>query len=324
MKPTKYYSSILLKFSSIDRFLYRFADRNDILEVGKELIERVRGCMIYFICCRPIVSILPDTLKAEGSQYVLEISFRQGAKETTCKIKSPEGLIENFGGKILVSDYPHKSILIYDKEDNLVSEVLISNIIHLFQGVPKELSALEVLYIGKGTSDCAIDRLNGHSTLEQILADILKNEPSKEVAILLYNFEMHKSAMTAPNFGEKAEIRGDAAQKHFKQVFAYKPSIDEQTRIVEAMLIDYFKTSKYNTHFTQKLSPQLKTLESVYNVDFDAVVVEINNENIGYLPIYSSNVRSSYHHQAILDIRKAEGRISLFDIPTSKQNTNQA
>ena len=94
----------------------------------------------------------------------------------------------------------------------------------------------------------------------------------------------------------------------------FQPGINEQTEIAEALLIDYFKTSLYNTHFTNGLSSKLKTLKNVYKLDFDAIIVEINNENIGNLKVFSNHVAPDYYHQAILDIRKHEGRISLLNL----------
>jgi hypothetical protein len=314
MKPPKYFSSVLLRFRSYDRFLYRFADRNELDELVEELTDRVRNCMIYLICRRPTISIIPDTFKKNGDQFEFELKYRAGGRESTYRVKTPKGLIKDFGGKIEVSDYPHNSILNYDGDNNLIVDILISNQIHLLQGVPESISNLEVLYIGKGTSDCAIDRLDGHSTLERVLADVLKHDPSNEVAILIYNLKMQKDILSSPNIGKNAEIRGDEAKKHFEQIIAFHPGIDEQTEIAEALLIDYFKTDKYNLHFTNGLSSDLKTLKSVYELDFDAVVVELNNENIGYLNVFSKSVKPGFHHQATLDIREREGRISLLNL----------
>jgi len=228
-------------------------------------------------------------------------------------VTAPKDAVADLGGRIEVSDYPHKEILSYDSEDNLIVQTLISNFVHLLKGLPEEISNHEVLYVGKGTADCAVDRLDGHSTLERILAGIVKTEPAKEIAILLYNFEMKKDAVSIPEIGDKAEVRGKPAKEHFSGIFEFKPSIDEQACITEALLIDYFKTTKYNSDFTKGLSRSQKTLSSIYELDFDAVVVELDNENIGFLNIYSTEVKPNYYHHALLDIRKLEGRVSVFD-----------
>lgn len=314
MKPPKYFSSVLLRFRSYDRFLYRFADRNELDELVNELTDRVRNCMIYLICSRPTVSIVPETFKRNDDHFEFDIKFRVDGKESTCSVKTPKCLIEDFGGKIKVSDYPHNSILNYDGDDILIADTLISNMIHLLSGVPESVSNHEVLYIGKGTADCAIDRLDGHSTLERVLADVLRRDPSKEVVVLLYNFKMQKDILSSPDIGKNAEVRGNMAKRHFERIMAYHPNVNEQTGITEALLIDYFKTDKYNTHFTNGLSSDLKTLGNVYELDFDAVVVEINNENIGYLNVFSKGVEPGFYHTAVLDIRGREGRISLLDL----------
>ena len=232
---------------------------------------------------------------------------------------APKGAVIDLGGKIEVSGYPHKEILSYDSDGNLVIQTLISNFVHLLKGLPEEISHHEVLYVGKGTSDCAVDRLNGHSTLEKILADILKEEPEKEIAIMLYNFEMKKDAFSITGIRDKAEVRGELAKEHFSKIIEFKPSIDEQACIAEALLIDYFKTRMYNSDFTKGLSRSQKTLSSICELDFDAVAVELDNENIGFLKIYSKEVKPNYYHHALLDIRKLEGRVSVFN-PQSTMN----
>lgn len=313
LKPPKYYTSTLLRFVSHDRFLYRFADRQDAHTPKADLVDRVKNCMIYLLCSRPIVSIIPKSFVHKENYCEFEISYRIKGIEKKCLVSTPIGLPENFDGTVDVSGFPHKSIYIYDKEGNLIIDMLISNYIHLFKEITDDVSNHEVLYIGKGTADCAVDRLDGHSTLEKVLADILRDEPEKELAILIYNFEMKKSSVLIPELGEKAEIRGEKANQHFEKVLKYKPEIDEQTKIAEALLINYFATSKYNSHFSKKISLSAKIFENIKNVDFDALIVELNNENIGYLKIFSKDIEANYFHNAKLDIRKSEGRITFLE-----------
>ena len=82
MKPTKYFSSVLLRFRSHDRFLYRFADRNELDGFFTEITERLRNCMIYLICSRPIISIVPETFKKDGDQFKFDLKFRNDGAET--------------------------------------------------------------------------------------------------------------------------------------------------------------------------------------------------------------------------------------------------
>ena len=313
MKPTKYYSSSFLRFISCDRIMFRFADREEALNPPSDLVDRVRTCMIYLICSRPIISIIPESFKHHEDYRQFDIRYRINDTEHRKSVKIPKGLITDYGGKIEVSKFPHTSIHFYDKDDNLIVDMLISNFVHLLEDIPSEVSNHEVLYIGKGTADCAVDRLNGHTTLEKILSDVLRDEPNKEVVILIYNFEIKKSAISNSVIGESAEVRGEPAKKHFKKISEYKPDIDEQTKIAEALLIDYFSTSKYNTHFSGGLSLKAGIFDNIREVDFDALVVELDNENIGFLNLFSKKVTANYFHAAWLDIRKLEGRISVFD-----------
>lgn len=314
MRPTKYELSTILRFISYDRFLFRFADRQEAMNPPSDLIERVRNCMIYLICSRPIIAIIPESFEYHKSYCQFDIAYRLNGVQQRKTVMTPKGLTRDLGGNVEVSPYPHKSIHFYDKAGNLVIDMLISNFVHLLKNVPLELSNHEVLYVGKGTADCAVDRLNGHSTLEKIIADILRDEPSKEVAILIYNFELKKSAVANNAIAKFAEIRGDVAKRHFAKIASYKPEIDEQTKIAEALLINYFATSKYNSHFANGVSLAARVFKSVKAADFDAVVVELDNENIGYLKIFSKAIQPHYFHLARLDIRKLEGRVSVFDV----------
>lgn len=314
MKKPKYYTSFLLRFISVDRFLFRFADRGDAINPSHDLINRVRNCTIYLICSRPIVTIVPKSFANNKDNFQFDITYRIGDTVHINNVKILKGSIEEFGGKVEVSKFPHNSIFFYDKDDNLIVEMLISNCIHLLEGLPPEISNHEVLYVGKGTADCAVDRLDGHSTLEKILADILRNEPNKETAILIYTFEMKKSAVSILRIGEAAEIRGEEAKLHFAKILQYKPDIDEQAKIAEALLINYFSTSDYNSHFSKKLDLSAKIFDNIRDADFDALVVELDNENIGFLKLFSKRIQPNYFHHAWLDVRKSEGRTSVFDL----------
>lgn len=292
----------------------RFADRYDLEHITPETMKRVRECMIYFICIRPIISILPETFKKNEDHYEFTLQYRLDGKEKLLPVKFLKEVKLDFGGEVKISSYPHTAIHSFDVDGQLTSDLLVANMVHLLKGIPDELSGLEVVYIGKGTADCALDRLDGHSTLEKILANILRKKPNKEVALLLMKFKMQKDIVTPETaIAEKAEIRGPKAYQHFTKIMKYQADIEEQTKIVEALLIDYFKTSAYNTHYVHGLTETLAVLRNVYKLDFDAVITEADTENIGGIRLYSEEVSLAYHHKAILDIRKQEGRFSVLE-----------
>lgn len=313
MKPPKYYSSIILRFRSWDRFLLRFADKYDLAHINPESMKRIRECMVYFICIRPIVSIMPETFKKQGGHYEFTLQYRISGKEKLLPVKFPKEIKLDFGGKVKVSEYPHTAIHSYNANNELVSDFLLANMIHLLEGVPDELADLEVVYIGKGTADCALDRLDQHSTLEKILANVLKKEPNKEVALFLLKYKMQRDVMRPEvAMADLAEIRGAEAESHYQKLLEYAPDNEEQAKIVEALLIDHFKTSEYNTHYVNGLSKDLAVLKNVYELNFDAIIAEVDTENIGGVRLYSRIIPPKYHHDAVLDIRREEGRFSLF------------
>lgn len=176
--------------------------------------------------------------------------------------------------------------------------------------LPTEAQDLEILYVGRGMSKNAQDRLRSHSTLQRILADCHSDDPDGEVFALVYSFHYQKNGVMFS--GMDPEIVGERASEHVRKVVAYQPSIHEQIELVEASIISYLQPRRYNTHYLEFPSRTHQILARVYDADIAAIVCLLDNAAIGSLRIFSEAVPPSARHEIVIDFRHAEGRESLW------------
>jgi hypothetical protein len=167
---------------------------------------------------------------------------------------------------------------------------------------------IEVVYVGKGLRHSAQDRLENHSTLQRILAEINSNEPDNEMFVLVYSFKYLKNALTFP--GSSPEFSGQAAKQRRERAMAYRPSLDEQVSLIEASVISYFHPKEYNSHYLDFPSRNHRILRGVYEADLAAIVVQLDNTNIGELRLYSQSVPPASTHYIVADFRLLEGKTS--------------
>jgi hypothetical protein len=168
---------------------------------------------------------------------------------------------------------------------------------------------LEVMYVGKGLSRSANDRMANHATLQKILAHIHSNEPDAEVFALAYAFQYRKNAISL--LSVQAEIRGDAAKQRRQRALDYKPKLEEQVSLIEASVISYFRPD-FNEHYLGFPDGKERILRGVYNADFAAILVQLDNTNIGGPRVYSKKVPPRAVHEIVVDFRQLEGKFSFF------------
>jgi len=306
----------LLVFTAIDRFIFRISDIDELDDlIPEELAARVSACHIYMICKRPRLSLKNTAPKVTGESVVVNLEYRLAGTLHSSEAQIPRSYFTDEEVDFRASPYPRRELLSYDKSGKHMGTMLLANYAHLFAGLPVEARDLKVLYVGKGVASKAKGRLQSHSTLQKILAQVTSNEPDDEVFILLYAFDRPKKCMIkleSPS-GEP-EVSGDAALNHVSRMRAYKPNLDAQVAVIEAALINYFQTDKYNTHYIHSFpSPKLAILKDVYYADFAGLVVEIDNANIAYQRIYSDKVAPHHFHAAKVDFRKMENRFSVLE-----------
>ena len=280
-------------FRSIDRFLYRIRDLHELPEqLPPDLVERLDECHLYMLCKRPRLSVVPGSISWSEESVDLKV---------TCSIRGTihEGALEvprlddKRAASFMASPFPHRELLALREDGSTLSQMLFANMAHLIETLPPFARQLEVLYIGKGLANNAQDRLKSHATLQTVLAQINSDDPEAEVFALVYNFDYRQTVggvvRTDADKALVANIR--------RTVPPYRPSFEDRISLIEACAISYFKTDRYNTHYLNFPVTDADAARRARLSKVEFLVVQVDNENIGDLEIYSQAVApASTHH----------------------------
>lgn len=272
-------------------------------------------CHIYLICRRPSLSIDPNTFHVTPEYFEGHILYRVAGIQKRLEFKFSYHMVEGITYKVDV--YPHKRIISVNQAGEtidpywFIDQLLISGVSDM------DIRRHEVLYVGQafgeGGERGALDRLRSHSTLQKIFADMQANAPDDEARIFAFEYLDYQLITFMDGIGKDAEFNGEEDLEHFRDIIKNPLTKKEQISLAEAGLIRYFQP-KYNVIY-KKSFPELeqKILGSLYTLDFAALVVEINTEEL-YLPIYSTSVKDGVHHIAKYDLHDANQRRSFFSI----------
>lgn len=315
MDRPKYYAEIMLEFQSYEQFLCRVSDvysLEDDIPPGDQ--ERLKNCHIYLLGKRPRLSVDPCSIVVDAAALRFRVEYRRQGRVNGTEVVWPRELLLPYESAITASEYPHRELLSYDADGRLLGTTLLANYAHVIPGLPAEARDLEVLYVGKGLSDTAHDRIRKHTTLQKMLAEIHSNEPDAEIFALVYSFQYRKPCLI---LNIEPEISGALARQRAERALAFKPSLDKQIELIEAMIISYFRTEVYNTQYIEFPHRRQQILAPVYEADFAAILCELDNETLGGLRLFSRNVPPKSRHEIVVDFRKAEGRPSIWDVAKS-------
>lgn len=312
MLNPKYAAEFILEFRSQDRFLYRATDVYSVEDHAfGELEARLADCHIYLLGRRPRLSIVPDSVAADAAYVSFRVAYRQHGRTEEVGVRLSRDLFLSEEVSFRASPYPHRELESRDQDGQLLATTLLATFAHVLTELPTEAQDLEILYVGKGMSRNAQDRLRSHSTLQRILADCHSDDPDSEIFALVYSFHYQKNAVMF--HGMNPEIAGERASERLRKVIAYLPSIHEQVELVEAAIISYLKPRRYNTHYLDFPSHTHQILARSYEADIAAIICVLDNAALGSLRIFSEAVPPSARHEVIIDFRRAEGRESLWD-----------
>ena len=271
-------------------------------------------CHIYVVTKLPRINFRPDTTKYENGRVSGHLQYRVKGelREVPFDIEFPllDGAVE-----ARVSDHPHRELQTFDDSGQQVRH-LPANAVAIGSPIRmehEELNALEVLYVGQAFGDgnrSAFDRLRSHSTLQKILADVQANYPDDEVYVLTIEY-VHYQILTMMNGMIEAQKSNDEDSARFYSIIENPLSDYQQICLVEAALIRYFGP-KYNVIYRDSFpSRSHKILAECYCLDFSALIVEIDTEEL-YFSLYSDHAVSSQHHISQIDLVADEERQSFF------------
>jgi hypothetical protein len=306
----RYPTEFLLEFRSVDRFLFRVADLRVLNDHARaESLERLDHCHIYLLGKRPRLSAVPGTLCVTDNAVAMDVEYRVRDRIGRASFSVPRARFSPEEVSFAISAYPHRELLSRNAGGEVIVETILANFVHLMPEVPNEAKDLEVVYVGKGIRRSARDRLRHHKTLQEILADLGSNEPDQEVFALVYAFDFRKDAYWLTG---TPEILGAPVKERRKRAMAYKPSLEERVALIEACCISYFRPTKYNTHYLDFPAGHYRVLDPVYAADFAQLVIQVDNTNIGNQRIYSASIEPAAVHLIVVDLRRLEGKFSLF------------
>lgn len=269
---------------------------------------------IYIISKSPVICFSKDSFKYENGIVSGHINYRVEGEIREKEFSFEFPLLDGAVG-LKLSKYPHRELITYDadgKELRFVPASLLSMASqwHLNN---KELSDLEVLYVGQAYGDgnrTAFDRLKSHSTLQKILAQEQYDSPDSEIQILTFEYAQYR--VLSQIDGRAKNVISDYRDiGRFRNILKTHLTEHQQICLTEAGLIRYFQP-KYNAIYKDNFpSDKHKILSSCYDLDFSGLVVEINTEELG-LCLYSDRVPAKSHHICQIDILDPKERWGFF------------
>lgn len=283
-----------------------------IPEVEKEL--KVNPCHIYMICHRPRISFNPSNVIINDKTISGSFFIDKGEckEEHHYEKPNPANLrIVNYS-----LEKPYTSIDLYNEEGRVVSGGKAAYLYPRMFNQYNECLDLEVLYIGQAFGHngerLASDRLQSHSTLQEIYSDTMSRNPEKEVWLLLWQFEPYFISMLGAGF-ENALVGLDESIVHYNYVINSSISLDQQITFTEAALIKYFQP-KYNKEYkTTFPSETHSSYDECYKLDVNAVGFEL--ETVGIITrLYSPVVHPSFLHHKHFPLYTENTRRDMFSL----------
>jgi hypothetical protein len=314
----KHVTEIVFNLASQGVMITHPKDIGRLDEQSKEVIELASDCHIYLIAKRPRLGFVPDTITWNNGITKGKMYYAQAGRRNEIEFQmegEPNGIIQ-------YSDYPHNTITLINGDQ--VIGPLPAHLISLIcnEISDKSLRDLEVVYIGMSYGDgdrAAKDRLKNHSTLQQVLADMNSDEPDSEALLILVQYAPPFSIITID--GRDKSLSPDKDRDVIGDLRKQQELIYRKTEIAlaEAGLIKYFKP-KYNDKYKNNFPDRAhKVTESLYAIDFNAFVVELNTEEVG-VRLFSKNRRPGFHHIASYDLHNPQIRKSFFNLLESSSS----
>lgn len=290
-------------------------------ESQRKIKDLADNCHIYLIVIRPRISYVPNSIA------VGEESTR--GKFRYCKDGEAKEVEFSLQGKatadsIEISDYPHTKLsLIKGGESFCTVPAHLMCMICDHIDDPS-IRDLEVVYVGMSYADgkrSAKDRLLNHSTLQQVLADLNNDSPDMEALIVMAEYEPPQAMISFDGRDKTLKLEDDRDIVADLQKQKTRITRDLEISLIEAGLIKYFEPS-YNSKYKERFPhPAQQILKEVYEIDFGALTVEINTEEINGR-LFSKARKPGYHHIASVDLHDPTIRRSFFNIMNVEQGFN--
>lgn len=269
-------------------------------------------CHIYVVCRRPSMSIEPERFSFIDGKAQGELLYKIDGVTHNAPFSFSFNLADG-ATEVRVSPYPHREIQSLNPEGEIVRYVP-SDFIEMTRAADIPIMRnLEVLYVGQAFADgkrSAVDRLKSHSTLQKILANMQYNNPDDEVVILAFEYLPYR-IITMMDGRDRKAIHGESDSERFSSILANPLTKHQQICLVEAALIRYFQPTYNEIYKASFPYSEQKILLDCYRLDFAALIVEIDTEELA-LQLLSTKVAANTHHIAKFDLIDPTERLSFF------------
>lgn len=285
--------------------------------------EVSENCHIYLICRRPSFFYDPSSFRYANGEVIGDLVYKTNGIPKKIPFKNEFPLLDG-AIDVELSPYPHREIQTKDKDGEIVRYLHATTLsVELGAHVGEQsLSDLEVLYVGQAYADgrrSALDRLKSHSTLQKILADTQYNMPDDEIFVLTFEYAPYQVLAMFDGLA-KNPIKGEVDEKRFISVLDNPLTQHQQICLAEAGLIRYFQP-KYNEIYKESFpASNQKILSECYELDFSALAVEINTDELNF-SLYSKSALPKQHHIAQFDLINPNERLSFFSLEGQSGNT---
>lgn len=315
----KYLTEFALNYCSSSHYLFPVSQIGKKFNGDKKIEEDINQCHIYFITERPRINFVKDSIFYTNGKLSGKASFKIKGQEHTLDFEIDFPLYDG-ADSVRLGKYPYREVETFNAKNPektirvFPSFLLASNYDH--QDV-KIFKKLNVLYIGQAYADgnrSALQRLESHSTLQKILAQLPENYPDSEIIVALFKYNIAEpiaQISMSPHF--KNAIGGEEDLDRFTKITQKPISKKQAITLIEAGLIRYFQP-EYNEIFKIKFpSTKHKTLKNCMDLDFTALCVEINTEDSRHM-LASKTRNPSQHHISQFDLVSTQNRASFFQV----------
>lgn len=174
---------------------------------------------------------------------------------------------------------------------------------------------LEVLYIGQSYgvdgARTATDRLLRHETLQGIYSEAIRRSPDQDIWLFLSEFEQ-VILTTMDGTEEHCEMTTEQDDAHIAEVLWNDITEQQKVNFTEAALIRYFQP-KYNAIYKETFpNPAHKTYSQCYDIDLNAVTVELPTEDLRFR-FWSDVVEPDWTHFCTFPLHSREERRFMFE-----------
>lgn len=309
------------------------------LEHLKE-IDDERRYHIYMILSTPRLTIKKDSIVLTDKGISMDILENNNGIEKTIKIKDFSECPVDYRKAVISCEYPYNylsvkfdekylnevfdklSMQYYIPEENRENFINIMNSkrgVDYIRNTQTKEQEYEILYIGqaygKNGERTALNRLNKHEKVQEILTDIMSNRPDRVIYVLL--LEM-KSQIRSVFDGITKEFlcTDQESNKHLEKVIGTELEERQIINIIEAALINYFKP-EYNINFVENFPKKTHTgYKQYFDLDYNCLTIELDLEfDDNYIKIFTSeNKIYSYFDIIKYNLFNDNKRSCMYDI----------